>query len=71
MDFPGGPVQGVWIWSLIGSSDPTYLMEKKKKQKPYCNKFNKDKFNKDFKNGPHKKIFKYSIYLLQIIWEIF
>ena len=28
-----------------------------KKQKQYCNKFNKDKFNKDFKNGPHKKIF--------------
>ena len=62
-DFPGCPVvrtsppmQGVnsipgqetKILHAWGSKKPKH----KKKQKQYCNKF-----NKDFKNGPHQKIF--------------
>ena len=46
------------IWS--GSKDPTYLRAKKPehRQKQYCNKF-----NKDFKNGPCKTLFKKNIWL--------
>ena len=55
--FPGGPVVetsnagGAFPW--LGNLDPTCLMaekQKHEKQKRYCNKF-----NKDFKNGPHEK----------------
>ena len=57
MGFPGGPVAktlfsnaggaGLIPWSR--SQDPTYLIAKKTKTwKQCCNKF-----NKDFKNGPH------------------
>ena len=46
------PIQGVWIWSLVGQEPKiTHALWAKNqniKQKPYCNKF-----NKDFKNGPH------------------
>ena len=53
-------MQGVQVWYLVGSQDPACLMvkiSKKKtkrniKQKQYCNKF-----NKDFKNGPHQESF--------------
>ena len=47
---------GVWVQSLIGElrSHMSWGQKKKKqqKQKQYCNKF-----IKDFKNGPHQKIF--------------
>ena len=61
-DFPGGPVvktspsnaggASSIFWS--GTKIPHALGPKKQKninQKQYCNKF-----NKDFKNGPHQKI---------------
>ena len=43
------PMQGVWVQSLVNSTCLT-AKKLKHKQKQYCNKF-----NKDFKNGPHKK----------------
>ena len=63
-DFSGGPVDK----TLSSSSRNTGLIPGQRaktppalqpikqniKQKQYCNKFNK----KDFKNGPHKKVFK-------------
>ena len=54
-------MQGVHVWYLVGSQDPAMphgqnIKEKKTKrnikQKQYCNKF-----NKDFKNGPHQESF--------------
>ena len=47
------PVQGVWVWSLVGelkSHMPCGQKNQNIKQKQYCNKF-----SKDFKNGPHQK----------------
>ena len=62
-NFPGSPVVktlpsdagGVGSISGRGAKIPHALWPKnlKVKQKQYCNKF-----NKDFKNGPHQKIFK-------------
>ena len=45
------PIQGAQFQSLF--EDPTCLMTNKPKQKQYC-----EKFNKDFKNGPHEKNLK-------------
>lgn len=58
---PGGPVvfyclmQGVWVPWLVRSCNMPHSQENKnRKQKQYRNKF-----NKNFKNGPHqKKLFK-------------
>ena len=50
------PMQGVQVQSLVGELRPHMPWgpkPKNVKQKQYC-----DKFNEDFKNGPHKKIFK-------------
>ena len=51
------PMQGVQVQSLVGelrSPMPRGQKNQNIKQKQYCNKF-----NKDFKNGPHqKKIYK-------------
>ena len=50
------PMQGVRVLSLFGELQSHMLCGQKKKktqnikQKQYCNKF-----NKDFKNGPHSK----------------
>ena len=47
------PVQGVWVWSLVGvlrSHMPGGQKTKKVKQKQYCNKL-----NKDLTNGPHQR----------------
>ena len=49
------PMQGVWVQSLggipiQGTKIPHASWPKKPKQKQHCNKF-----NKDFKNGPHQK----------------
>ena len=47
------PMQGVRVRSLVGergSHMPHCQKTKNIKQKQYCNKF-----NKDFKNGPHQK----------------
>ena len=47
------PVQGVWVQSLVGelrSHMPHSQKYQSIEQKQYCNKF-----NKDFKNGPHQK----------------
>ena len=62
-DFPGGPVvktspsgaEGVGSISGRGAKIPHALWPKNQniKQKQYCNRF-----NKDFKNGPHQKILK-------------
>ena len=59
-DFPGGPVVktspsnagGVGSTPGQGAKIPLTLQPKNQniKQKQYCNKF-----NKDFKNGPHQK----------------
>ena len=59
-DFPGGPVfkalpsnaGGVGLIPDQGAKIPHALRPKHQniKQKQYCNKF-----NKDFKNGPHQK----------------
>ena len=70
-DFPSGPVaglyrpvQGVQVWFLVGSYDPTCLVaktpkhKKRKEKKKKNNRSNCNKFNKDFKNGPHQKPFK-------------
>ena len=49
------PVQGVKVRSLVREIRSHMPQEQKNqniKQKRYCNKF-----NKDFKNGPHQKIF--------------
>ena len=48
-------MQGLQIQSLIGeprSHMPQGQQTEHKQQKQYCNKF-----NKDFKNGPHQKKF--------------
>ena len=59
MDFPGGPVvrlclpmQGLWVRSLVEElrSHMPHNKNTKHKAEAYCNKF-----NKDFKNGPHQK----------------
>ena len=62
-EFPGGPVvktspsvaQGAGSIPGKGAEIPHAVGPKNKniKQKQCCNKF-----NKDFKNGPHQKIFK-------------
>ena len=39
----------------LGAKIPTCLEAKKPKQKQYCKKKKKKKFNEDFKNGPHRK----------------
>ena len=45
------PIQGVQVRSLVGNlRSHMPRSQKTKKQKQYCNKF-----NKDFKNGPHQK----------------
>ena len=47
------PMQGVWVRSLVGelrSHMPLSQKNQNIKQKQYCNKF-----NKNFKNGPHQK----------------
>ena len=47
------PKQGAWVQSLVRemrSHMPHGQKYKNIKQKQYCNKF-----NEDFKNGPHKK----------------
>ena len=46
------PMQGVQVRSLVGElrSHVPHSQKTKTKQKQYCNKF-----NKDFKNGPHQK----------------
>ena len=52
-DFPGLPLQGVWVRSLVRelrSHMPRGQKKQNIKQKQYCNKF-----NKEFKNGPHQK----------------
>ena len=51
-------MHGVWVQSLVGelrSHMPRGWKARNIKEKQYCNKF-----NTDFKNGPHqkKKIFK-------------
>ena len=61
--FPGGPVveilpsnaRSAGLIPGWGAKIPHALQPKNQnmKQKQYCNKF-----NKDFKNGPHQKIFK-------------
>ena len=66
-DFPGGPVartspskQAVWVPSLVGelrSYIPWGQKNQNIKQKQYCNKF-----NQDFKNGPHQKKKKQSFF---------
>ena len=50
------PMQGVQILSLVEKlrSHLPYAQEPKQKQKQYCNKF-----NKNFKNGPHQNIYIY------------
>ena len=60
MDFPGGPLVktspsnagGAGSIPGLGAKIPHALRPKNQniKQKQYC-----DKFNKDFKNGPHQK----------------
>ena len=65
-DFPGSPVVktspsnagGAGLLPGWGAKIPHALGAKNQniKQKQYCNKF-----NKDFKNGPHQKIFKKKI----------
>ena len=65
-DFPGGPVVktspsnagGVgstpcWRAKIPHASPPKKKKREHKQQKQYCNKF-----NKDFKNGPHQKSLK-------------
>ena len=50
------PMQELQVWSLIQLKfhvTPGQKKRKCKKQKQYCNKF-----NEDFKNGQHQKIFK-------------
>ena len=50
------PMQGVQIPSLVGELRRPHASQPKKqntKQKQYCNKF-----NKDFKNGPHQRNLK-------------
>ena len=42
-------VQGLWVWSLVALQPKNQTI----KQKQYCNKF-----NKDFKNGPHQNKWK-------------
>ena len=60
-ELPGGPrwlrlhlpMQVVWVWSVVGEISSHTLHGQKNqntKQKKYCNKY-----NKDFKNGPHQK----------------
>ena len=44
------PMQGVWVQSLVGVLRSHMALRQNMKQKQYCNKF-----NKDFKNGPHPK----------------
>ena len=61
-DFPGGPVvetspsdaAGAGLIPVQGAKIPHASGSKNQniKQKQYCNKF-----NKDFKNGPHQKIY--------------
>ena len=49
-------MQGVWVQSLVGelrSHRPRGQKKQNIKQKQYCNKF-----NEDFKNGPHQKNLK-------------
>ena len=62
-DLPGGPVVrtsradagGVGSTPGQGAKIPhaSWPKNQNRKQKQYCNKF-----NKDFKNGPHQKYFK-------------
>ena len=66
MDFPGGPVvrlclpmQGLWVRSLVEElrSHMPHNKNTKHKAEAYCNKF-----NKDFKNGPHQKKLHSALY---------
>lgn len=52
------PLQGVRVWSLVGKlgSPMTHGQKIKTETKQYCNKF-----KRDFKNGPHKKILKNNV----------
>ena len=50
------PMQGVWFQTFVGDLRSPCLSAKRpghKQQKQYCNKF-----NKDFKNGPHQNIYR-------------
>ena len=49
------PMQGVWVWPLGGELRSYMPRGQKSKTKQ---KQNYNKFNKDFLNGPHKKIIK-------------
>ena len=57
------PLQGVWVWSLVGKlgSPMTHGQKTKTETKHYCNKF-----NRDFKNGPHKKRFLKKLLVIAI-----
>ena len=67
-DFPGGPVLEISSSNAVdvglilgqGASIPHASGPKNQniKQKQYCNKF-----NEDFKNGPHKKTFNLCIFI--------
>ena len=63
------PMQGVWVWSLVGELRPHKPHGQKYqniKQKQYCNKCNK----KDFKNGPHQDYWTECQYY-DIVWVCF